>query len=636
MKCPNCGKTIRSKNQCAHCGYVFNSDAKKTRDAHRNDETLEVNKEKDTLRSEREPVEFESVTINSRSTQDETPNDQYEEVYVYEEPKQPGGCRRVFSFLIKLILAVVVVFLLFYYGPMLYNKAMDYFNRNEQTEQTTESTSTENESTEPVKSEQGQNEATSESTENAQTSNWTFETNTDDYPVIRVAMTPEEPVDSIDGDTFTFELTNGNTESQEITEYSLTPEGNQLILSYRDPALNVLSAEPQPQTLTITSDSLNVSEEVTYEIPSNGLDQATIDQYNEIINNTFDGNEKVTAFIDTNDENHSPFIYDDQTQEAGSLISWYIIERVYLAIEDNELSLDDVIRINSALMAEGDTAPLSTVEPDTEYTVDELLDLMIQEQDLTAMNHLIQEVGGPNQFNIWLNEHNYFSTRVNNLLSLSPDGQVTGAMTNVQDLGQLLQQLSNNELVSAEASEMIKEKLLLSPETAKYPSEGIEGVERRFELVSSDENAQQQYYSAILESENANHIIILMANSYDEAQTMTEKIQMALTDIMNLQLGNENSDESEDEIEESTEAAASVEESVSIAETPVESQQPANSTEPVEQYVPENPAYYSQYVRGEDRYVELPDRSIVNENGQRVEPTWFFDERTQTYRYTFE
>ncbi len=645
MKCPNCGKTIRSKNQCVHCGYVFNSNAKQTRNTPKQVDAIDTKRENDTFRSEKEPVEFESVTINSRSnqnesTQNESTNDAYEEVYVYNEPKQPSGCRRVFSFLLKLVLAVLVVFLLFYYGPTLYNKAMNLINGNDQTEQTTESTSNQNESAEPVKSEQGQNEATSESSEEAaEGSNWNFETNTDNYPVIRVAMTPEEPVGSIDGDTFTFELENGNTGPQEITDYSLTPEGDQLILSFRDPALNVLSTEPQPQTLTITSESLNVSEEISYDIPSEGLDQATIDQYNEIINSTFDGNEDVTAFINTNDENSAPFIYDDQTKEAGSLISWYIIERVYQAIEENELSLEDTIPLNSALMAEGDTAPLSMVEPDAEYTVEELLDLMIQDQDLTAMNHLIQEVGGPNQFNIWLNEHNYFSTRVNNLLSLSPDGQVAGAMTNVQDLGQLLQLLSNDELVSSEASEMIKEKLLQSPETAKYPSEGIEGVERRYELASSDDNAQQQYYSGILESEDGNHIIIMMANSYDEAENIVAKIQSALADIMNKHLSNgeqyESSEESSEETEESTEATVPVEEAPSVAETPVESEA-AGYTESVEQYAPENPAYYSQYVQGQDRYVELPDRSIVNANGQRIEPTWFFDEESQTYRYTFE
>lgn len=28
MQCPNCGRKVRSKHQCAHCGYVFGSDDK--------------------------------------------------------------------------------------------------------------------------------------------------------------------------------------------------------------------------------------------------------------------------------------------------------------------------------------------------------------------------------------------------------------------------------------------------------------------------------------------------------------------------------------------------------------------------------------------------------------------------------
>ena len=134
------------------------------------------------------------------------------------------------------------------------------------------------------------------------------------------------------------------------------------------------------------------------------------------------------------------------------------------------------------------------------------------------MNHLIQEVGGPNEFNVWLNENSYFSTRVNNLLSISETGEVAGALTNVQDLGQLLTKLSNDELVSEDASTDIKERLLQSPFTAKYPESGIEEVVSRYEIASTDDNAEQQYYSAILETEETDYIVIMMVSNFDDIE----------------------------------------------------------------------------------------------------------------------
>lgn len=650
MECPNCGRTVRSKTQCAHCGYVFGSgDAKQAKNAQSNDGVKPVTSEPEVKAEKREELEFEDVSVNSQPDSRTDFTENFDDIYVYEEEKERGGCGRVIGFIVKLIVAVVLVFLLFLYGPQIYDTVIKYINGDDQTEQTEEAVSEATSEADPTEGDASSEEesATEESTdEEVAGANWSFETNMDEYPIVTVTMTPDEgaEVGSIDNETFSFELNNGNASSQEITDYSLTTEGGNLVLSFSDPALNVVAAEPQEQELTITSEALNVSETVTYEIPSSGLEQDLVDTYNSIINDSFTNGEEVTAFIGSNENDTSAFTYDNQTKDAGNLISWFVIERVYQAIEDSELAIEDTVALNSALVAQGDTAPLSEATEEDEYTIGDLLDLVIQEQDLTAVNHLIQEVGGPNEFNVWLNENSYFSTRVNNLLSISETGEVAGALTNVQDLGQLLTKLSNDELVSEDASTDIKERLLQSPFTAKYPESGIEEVVSRYEIASTDDNAEQQYYSAILETEETDYIVIMMVSNFDDIEGTVSTMSSVVNDSMSYAITGEVSEEEEEvSSEEETEEAS--EESV-VAEEPVESyvaEEPVqydstdyNYQEPVEQYTPENSGYYDQYVPSEGTYINLPDRSIVNENGERVEPTWFYDEATETYRYTFE
>lgn len=645
MKCPNCGRTVRSKSQCAHCGYVFgSSDAKRSSNTQANEEDNYVAPKKPATDIKLgETIELDVSEMNSQPEPEQKPEDNFkyvddnEDLYVYEEEEERGGCRRIISFLIQLIVGVVVVFLLFLYGPRIYEKAMSLIKGgdNQTEEAAKELTSDQASSVEPVVEEVA--------VENPVTP-WQFVTNTDAYPLVTIKMTSDKPVDLVDSNTFKFELTNGNTASQAITDYSLAKEGNDIILSFRDPAVNVVAAEPQDQSLAISSESLGMTGTVTYSIPTNGVNKDLVEEYNKIINNAFSKGEEVTALIGSAKEGAAPFIYDNQTKEAGSLISWYIIERVYQAIEAKTLTLEDTLTLNIALIADGDT----TSEEGKEVTIDELLDLVIQSQDLTAMNHLIQQVGGPNEFNIWLNENSYFSTRVNNLLSVSESGQVAGSVTNVQDLGQLLHKLANDELVSKEASEAIKKKLLLSPETAKYPEAGIDGITKRYEITSSDLSGQQQYYSAVLETETENYVVILKVNNFEDAAATVANVSTVINETITYALKGANTGEQASSSTDSSSSSSDESIKPEVSETPeassvaVEPTQVTTSepvyTEPVqvEQYDPQYNGYYEQYVSGQDQYVQLPDRSIINANGERVEPKWYFDEASNSYMYTFE
>ena len=91
MQCPNCGRNVRSKNQCAYCGHVFNK---------------------------QEVAELKEETRNEDVVQ-ETPR------------RSSGGFSRVLWGIIKLVLAVAIVFLAFLYGPRIINQVVDYFQTSD-------------------------------------------------------------------------------------------------------------------------------------------------------------------------------------------------------------------------------------------------------------------------------------------------------------------------------------------------------------------------------------------------------------------------------------------------------------------------------------------------------------------------
>src|SRR5699024_1712168 len=193
-----------------------------------------------------------------------------------------------------------------------------------------------------------------------------------------------------------------------------------------------------------------------------------------------------------------PYVYDDQSVEADALISWFVLGFTFNAIEDGELTLEDPVVVSSDLVAENDEGIVATVEDGTEFTIQELLSAVVEANDVSAMNHLIQETGGPNAFNLWLNESNYFSIRVTQMLIVKESGQVTADVTNAEDIAQLLNKIANNELVSEEADATIKELLLITPVTAIYPEGQIAGYQTRYEIASADTNTAQQNYAGIV------------------------------------------------------------------------------------------------------------------------------------------
>ena len=600
MQCPNCGRKVRSKHQCAHCGYVFGSD-----DKIESQETTPLEESPKTR-------EFEEVTIVPK-----TPR------------KKASGVGKFIWGLFKLLLMVLLVFLAFMFGPQLFKRAEQFFNGSPQVAQapTKESETSEeaaSQSAEEATTQAGQ-EATSEASQSeaADLVLKDSQVNLDKFPIVQVNLDLEGPVDKISRDTFSFKLMSNGQEKVIEDEYSLIKEGNRLTISFNDPSADVLSNGNQEQNLVIEAKDLNFKESLSYKLPKNNLDQAQLDQFNEIYDQVAGTNQKVSAMIkEVGSDQDGALVYDSQSVDADAMIAWFILERVYQAVDQDSLTMDQTIPLNEQLIAEGDQGEFAQAEPESEYSVESLVRLVVQQQDVTAMNHLIQATGGPNDFNLWLNESNYFGTKVTNKLASDETGSIQGAVTNVKDIVLLLEKLAQDQLINETTDQQLKEALLQTPISRKYPEENLTDVRRRYEITSVDDNSKQQYYSAILEGEDKTYVLVILASEMEDAEASVDSIRQAVQDSMKLlTTGEVTSTEEETTSEESTEQTEATSQN---AQVEIIGEEPAGTAEPT-------PQYSEQYVEGRGN-VSLP--VITDEAGNPIPVTWFWNEATQSYQYT--
>lgn len=640
MQCPNCGRQIRSKNQCAHCGYRFDGSGSKPI----KQQTAEQNYQTDEQQIPNEySGESETTSYDHQSYQGQTGSYDVEDYDTeYEKPSAMRSVGRGIWNVVKVLLTIAVVFLLFFFGPRLIRNAMDYFNMGDNQQQgenvvtAPESESGEDNQTaasdDAGESAGGRGEADqTEQTEEAPGIQLVDNTvNLDNYPMIQVRLVFDEELGNITRDDFNFQLeTNGS--QTPLEDYAISKRDQELILSFNDPAVNLVSTGPTDQSLKVTSSELGVEETLSYTLPNVSVDQEKAQQFDTLVTENIAENAKVTSLFTDAKSSDVPLVYDQQSLEAGNLITWFVLENVFTKIEAGDLTLQDEVEVNSNLVAQGDIGTVANSDDETVYTLDELIRLMVQENDISAINHLIQATGGPNAFNTWLNESNYFATNINQQLTVAGSGAITGAVTSIQDLNGLLTDLANDQLVSTEADELIKEYLLQTPMTDKYPTVGISAVERRFEIASSDANAQQQYYASIIDTEETSYVAIFMAYDIDDLEATRSGISTTISQLVSLfETGDLTADDSEEdsETESSDEEIDSETETEPAAETSISQPEAGQSQS--------RPEYIEQYVENTGETVYLPARGYYNDAGEYVQPTWYWNEATQSYQYSFE
>lgn len=617
MQCPNCGRHIRSKNQCAHCGYQFDGSEAKIKKQKQPIEETDYSSQEEIKSDEVVATPTESAFQQEEQADEQmVDNDLHDYDTEYEKPSAIRSVGRGVWNVVKVLLTIVIVFLLFFFGPRLIRDAMEYFNIGSSQQQGENVVNAPEESIES-------NQIATESTDGSQPPSTTEEVeepgiqlventvNLDEYPMIQVRLAFNESLGDIERDDFNFQMeTNGS--QTPLEDYAISKTDKELVISFNDPALNLLSTGPTEQTLKLTSSKLGIEETLSYTLPNVFVDQEKAQQFDELVTENIANHAKVTALFSDTKSSDVPLVYDQQSLEAGNLVTWFVLENVFDKIESGDLNLQDTVTVNAGLIAQGDAGSVASANDDATFTVDELIRLVVQENDISAINHLIQATGGPNAFNTWLNESNYFATNINQQLAVSSSGAITGAVTSVQDLNGLLTKLANNQLVSADADGLIKDYLLQTPMTDKYPSVGISAVERRFEIASSDANSQQQYYASIIETANTSYVAIFMAYDINDLEATRAGMSSTLSQLVNLY---ETGELTAEEPESAPEPAVNQPETVSTQETP---------------------DYIEQYVENTGERVYLPARGYYNEAGEYIQPTWYWNEATQSYQYSFE
>lgn len=503
-----------------------------------------------------------------------------EDYYVMPPTKARSG--GFFGNLLKLLLGLAFIFLLFLYGPVLMGKVMDYFNPTENTsnqskeqrpqiklpwqQESSQETSKEvssqqattvsqtsqdqdvkhesqvQHSTLVLKEDQSQSQVGQMIADESQSYQMVnTEVDLKEYPKINIKMEFAKDLANVDRDTFKFKVKYNSTETELKDAYSLTKEGKKLILSYLDPAIDVVGEDTRKQSLMIQGQ--DYQEAIAYELPKKTTDKQVADDYIKIMEEQFKPLGKVSASV-INEEKKQSFVYDNETVEADSLIAWFVLQRTYELVKDGDIRLDDSVEVNKQLMASGDQGVLASGSPEEKYTIQSLIDLVIQQADASAMNHLVQVVGGVNEFNYWLNGSGYFSTRMSAPLAVENQVDITGATTSASDISQLLTKLAHNKLISEDLDKAFKEALLQSPMSEKFPNENAH-VKRRFELLTKDTTVHAQHYAGIIETDKDPIILVLLSTDFEDSTAVMNSINQTISKVLDYQVSGSTSETTE-------------------------------------------------------------------------------------------
>lgn len=578
MKCPNCGKMVRSKTRCAFCGYQFDG-TEHNHDYHHEVEETPV----PTLNLDPHPMPtptptpvappappvFEPVaegekdfdidmealaalheakqgSLNESSMSSIRRNryaslvddDEDDDELVPEyQPKRRGGFGRLLLGILQMVIVLAVVFLAFVFGPKYFGTIMDFVNEKlgRSTTNVTPApvkTPTSIAIEEPIQETVSQPVASSEQAAQPATLVAEQKVELGAYPLVQVDLTFAQEITDVTSDTFKFAVTKDGAELS-INDYSLIREGKTFKLSFVDPAYALAEKAGAAHTLVAKAESLNYSQNIEYSVPSAKLSEAQVEALSKVFGEV--GN----ASIAFQEVGVSEVVADNnEAVEATNLLSWFVIARVYDKVAANQLTLTDEVEIKDDLKLQGDQGATAQKAAGEKVAVEVLLADVVMQNDMTALNHLIDKVGGVNDLNTWLNESGYYATKIMQNLSLSAQGDLQGAQTSAYDVARLLSALAQGKLVSAEASEEMRKLYSNTPLSVKFPATWT-AIKRRTELTSPDTVGQYNYYSAILDGEEKQFVVVILPPKGTASEAASAELATHVQGIVTASQGEE-------------------------------------------------------------------------------------------------
>ena len=550
MQCPNCGKPVRSKTHCARCGYSF-TEKKVVREPHQQAEDafdpnavmphddLHETMEYEAWRNTQELKNFDQEAV-SQSLDFQT-EDEDEELVPEFKPKRRRGFMRVIFSILQMVAVLILLFLAFLYGPELPKYLPQALNAvgikwgNQNTETPASSTSSQ------VAQESSKEEASTATGLQAKDKKVDLST----YPFVTLTLTFERPLENLTRDTFKFSV-----DGTELTEYSLVKESNNLVLRYVDPSYQITKTAGTKVNVAIKADSLSYNDQVDYQTPDLGLSQ---DQVKALDTAFKSDSNQILALQEVGSK--APYLSSTKSTEASNLFAWFVLARTYQLIDEKKFELTTEVEIQESLrIGTGETA-MSTHAIGSKISIQELIDAVVVSQDATALNYLIQQVGGANELNIWLNSQGYYSTKMSANLGVNDSGDITGVATSAYDLTNLLNQLAQDKLVNEKVSAAIKEAVLKTPVSTKFPAD-LTTVTRRYEMTTPDQAGSMHHYAAILEM-NGKSVIVVVLGATGQGEAGNANVAKIVKTLAEFDLGHARANESSSSSSDSSSTSSS-------------------------------------------------------------------------------
>lgn len=470
MQCPNCKRTVRSKTQCVHCGELFSQE--------------------DKVKGSEELIETGSVN---------------NEPVVPHTPRR--GAMGLLGGVIRVFVAVFIVFGAFLYGPTLV-KTLIGSNNDSPTEQV--EPAQENEQAE------GSDSTQLESQEEAQRLTVEgIQVNTDNYPQVHAEMTVAGDLEKLAPGILQFSVKDGE-EVTEIAHYSLIQKEDELLLLFNNPAFANQQYGAGDQELIVTSEELGIDQTATFHRPELAIDQEAQENIRTILSEELTSAENKSVFVNKIDASEAPYIENNVSMEADSLISWFLIQKTYQEVAAGNLDLEGNVEGTGE-------EPLTLAQTLEQIVID------LNNADL--MNALLETLGGPDAFNLWLNESGYFGTQLESRFSRTESGEVTGAQTTILDVSALLTHLAKGELIDEEFDGRFEELMRSSPLTVKFPDDELAGIHTRSELISADESTTSHHYSGIIRTEAGTYVVVIL-NQGGDAETVNGEVRATLKRLL--------------------------------------------------------------------------------------------------------
>lgn len=177
------------------------------------------------------------------------------------------------------------------------------------------------------------------------------------------------------------------------------------------------------------------------------------------------GREKYSVFL-AYPKSDRVYIWQSRPMHAADMIKPFILAAAYDAQNKGKLSPETIIILTDE-MKTGGAGTLQYENADTSWTIDELCEMMITDDDDTATNILIDFIG-MKEINDFFAAQGFSDTKLLQKMSAKPSAQDN--LTSVRDLGAFFRRLYDGKLLDAEHDRRMTALLLAQRDKAGFPA----------------------------------------------------------------------------------------------------------------------------------------------------------------------